>query len=181
MSKTKYGLAVVLSLVLVFGFVGFSLWGISPPPSKEPVTVMILKSWTTHLSMPYDQGFEQIEVYEGEVADWTLVETLLYDTVDIVIDIAGGSKLKLIVYTWLNSTLVGAGSGAAGKLYQRHGATISFLNETIAYTYPSNFTYESVDTGIDPPLWMYEYSAILDYDLGYGSYFVVDVSYETYY
>jgi hypothetical protein len=137
-----------------------------------------LNSWS--FQPDQGQGFEAIEVYENSTGSWVLHTTLAYDTADVTLEMDGGVSIKLVLHTWLNSSLCGAGSSAEGKLYQRHNATISFTNGTQVYSL-NNFTYLAADTGIDPPLWLYTYESVLNYNLGYGNYFVVDVTYEVYY
>lgn len=169
--------AVLLSVLVGFACVGYFVG--SPIPTKTPARLMVLNSWA-YQGGDYDQGFDTLEVYTNETGSWVLLETIQYDDANPVLEVSGGAFIRVYAYVWLNSTLVSAGSSAQGKLYQITNSTLSYYaNSSIAYS-SGNFTYVTVDTGIDPPLWLYTYSHVYNYALAYGETYIVNLSYYTY-
>ena len=128
----------------------------------------------------YGQGIEGFEIFENSTGSWVQVGGYHpYDEAQIY-DWNVSVAIKLICYTFFNSTLTGASTSAEGKNYQRHNVTVTDLADVIVFS-QQNFTYVSVDTGIDPPLWFYGYSVILNFLPTYGEVYTVTVSYEIYY
>ena len=172
---------ILLSSLLI-GLIGFSAFvfsvGVWVPPIDRQPSYITFNSWAVG-GDGHGQSFEAIEIYENSTGSWVIVDTLYYDTAVTSFEIEGGSSIKLITYTWLNSTLVNAGSGAEGYLYQILNATVKFSNDTLVYS-SGNFTAPGYDTGIDPPLWLYDYEHVFNYAFEYSYTYFVNVSYFTY-
>lgn len=150
MKKKLSGLAVV-SVVLVV------LLAAMPRSANAQ---FVVAGW----SFPdaYGQGIEGFEFYENSSGSWEMVGNYYgYDDAEVV-EWDAGVGIKLVCYTWFNSTLTGAGSSNEGKLLQRHNVTVTTRQGYHVFS-QQNFTFQSVDTGIDPPLWFYGYYVILNF------------------
>jgi hypothetical protein len=128
---------------------------------------------------PYGQGIEGFFIYENSTGSWLIVDG--YSTHDDpnVFNWTVGVAIKLFCYTWFNSTLTGATSGANGKNFQRHSVIVTDLADNTVFS-KQNFTYDSVDTGIEPFMWLYGYYVILNFLPAYAEYYTVTVTYEIY-
>lgn len=163
-------------MLVSFGFLFAHLYFTPIPTDKDSgIAYMRFGSWV--LNAPYGQDIILVDVYQNSSGSWVLIDGLAYDDPGLL-EAPAGASIRINVFAWLNSTLVGAGSSAEGRLYQRYNATIT-LGGSPVYTL-NNLTYDSVDTGIDPPLWLYEYIGVLNYILLSGVYYDVNVTYDTY-
>lgn len=169
-------LGLALMSIVSLGILLSNVYFIPVQTDEDPgIAYMRVGSWV--MNAPYGQDIEAIEVYQNSSGSWVLIDTLFYEDPGLL-EAPAGASIRINVFSWLNSTLVGAGSSAQGQLYQRHNATIT-LGDSPVYTL-NNLTYDSVDTGIDPPMWLYEYIGILNYILLSGVYYDVNVTYDTY-
>lgn len=160
------GLAVILSMVLV-----------APFALVQPARAQFVIA-ASPVYDEYGQGLESFELFENSTGSWVQVGSgqEFGDTFEW----EAGVAIKLIVYSWFNSTLTGASDSAEGKLYQRHNVTVTNRAGVEIFT-QANFTYVACDTGIDPPLWFYSYSVVLNFLPAYLVSYLVTVTYEVFY
>lgn len=90
-----------------------------------------------------------------------------------------GVSLSLKVGCWLNGTFMSVSSLAQGKQVLRHNVTVTALNGTILFS-QQNFTYDS-GTDYYAPMYFYDYTVTLNFDVIAGGYYTVTVIYELYY
>jgi len=127
----------------------------------------------------YGQGIEGFFLYGNSSGSWVSVDGYYTYDDDNIFNWTVGEAIKLECYTWFSSTLTGATSAANGKNFQRHNVNVrNGLGETVFSK--QNFTYYSCDTGIDPPLWFYEYYVVLNFLPVFGEYYTVTITYEVF-
>jgi hypothetical protein len=131
----------------------------------------------------YGQGIDAFLIYENSTGSWDEIPGGPFGpgyTETYTFNWTAGIAIKVTCYTWFNSTLTGATTAAEGKKYQRHNVTVTNgFGDTVFSK--QNFTYYSCDTGIAWPMWFYEYYVVLNFLPGFGEYYIVTVTYETYY
>lgn len=146
----------------------------SIPPAKAR---FVLASWD--FPDEYGQGIDGIELYENSTGSWIQVGGYHDYTEDHIYDWKISGSIKIICYTWFDSELAEVSTTNEGKLSQRHNISVTQFNGSTVFS-QQNFTYVSVDDGIDPPLWFYGYEVILDFVLAVGEYYTVTINYEVY-
>lgn len=126
----------------------------------------------------YGQGIDGCEIYENSTASWVVIDYpfyIAYYEGEFEWNLSVG--IKLHCFTYFNSTLTGAGDTAEGQQQQRHNVTVQTLGVEVFNK--SGFTYIGVNTALDP-IWIYEYSVILNFEQVAGTIYEVIVSYEIY-
>lgn len=166
---TKKKISAILVTVLTLLILTSSI-----PPARAQ---FVLSSWD--FPDAYGQGIEGFEIFENSTGAWVQVGGYYGYEDSQVLEWNASVAIKLICYTWFNSTITGAGSGALGKNYQRHNVTVTNLSDVVVFS-QQNFTYVSVDTATDPPMWLYGYSVVLNFLPESGQYYTVTVTYEVY-
>lgn len=148
-------------------------------PQQTKTAYFVLSGW----SYPdeYGQGIDSVGVYENSTGSWLPVETIDYDEDHIIQeDLVAGGAIKLVVWTWQNSTLTQASDWEDGKNYHRHNVTMSFGNGTVIFS-QQNFTYAYCFPAINPPLWCYGYEVILNHLLLEFHIYYIEITYEVFY
>ena len=164
--KIKLCASVVVSLVVLILIV-------SIPQARAQ---FVVASWD--FPDAYGQGIEAFEMFENSSGAWVRVGFGAYDYSETeVFDLAVGAAIKLICYTWFNSTLTGAVSEADGERYQQHDVSLTAANSSVIFS-QQNFTYVNADDSIDPPMWYYSYYVILDIISEEGQFYTATVTYE---
>jgi len=166
--------ALIVGVVAGFGVAYLPSMGVSP---VKPSSYVVLSTWVIPAD-DYGQYVESVYLYQNSSGSWVLVHIIDSDHTD-VLEVPIGCSLKVIVYSWLNSTLTGSGSSTAGKLHQRHNVNVTNLAESSIF-FKQNMTFTSVDTGIDPPLWLYGYSQILNFETLPMESYAIEIIYETF-
>lgn len=162
--KTTILILAVLSVLLIA----------SIPPSRAG---FVLASWD--YPSEYGQGIEFFDVFENSSGSWQNVGGPVQWDESGIFEWGWAGSIKLAVWTWFNSSLMGASSINEGKLYHKHNVSVTQFNGSTVFS-QQNFTYISGDNGIDPPLWLYRYEVILDFVLEAGEYYTVTVIYEVF-
>jgi hypothetical protein len=137
----------------------------------------VLSSW----SYPdeYGQGIDRIYFDENSTGDWVNVGSPAYpDGRNNIIDWNASVFIRLNVWCWLNSTLVGIDNTNEGKLYIRHNVTVVQNNGTIVFS-QQNFTYSNAYPDADP-MFYYSYNEVLNFVPVAGEIYTVTVTYEVY-
>lgn len=125
------------------------------------------------------EGIERFSIYENSTGGWEYVTTQVYDDDPLVQEWNASVGMFIFISTWLNSTLVGAATKAEGKNYQRHNVTVTNRAGDTVFS-QGNFTYYNAYDNIDPPLWFYQYTVVLDFLPLAGEYYTVTMTYETF-
>lgn len=163
---------VLLTVVLV----SLMLFVMMPRPASAK---FIIAAWSE--PDEYGQCIEAFDILENSSSTWEEIPgcPFMIDTDPNIFNWTAGVAIKLTCYTWFNSTLTGATTGTLGRNYQRHNVTVT---DNLGYTVFSkqNFTWYSTDTGIDPPMWFYEYYIVLNFLPLAGEYYTVTVIYEVF-
>lgn len=146
----------------------------SIPPAKAR---FVLASW--EFDDGYGQGIDGIELYENSTGSWIQVGGYHNYTEGHIYDWEINVSIKIVCYTWFNSTLTDADSTADGQNYQQHNVSVTLSGDTVFSQ--QGFTYDSVDDTTDPPQWLYGYEVILNFIPTAGSYYTVTILYEVYY
>ena len=146
----------------------------SVPPAKAN---FVLASWDP--SDDYGQGIDGIELYENSTGSWIQVGEYHNYTEDHIYDWETNVSIKIICYTWFNSTLTDSSTTAEGQNYQRHSVSVTLSGESVFSQ--DGFTYDSVNITADPPQWLYGYEVILNFIPAAGSYYTVTINYEVFY
>lgn len=175
--KRKY-LAIITAFVIV------SILIFMIPNSETPIIIkkanveFNIASW----SYPdeYGQGIYQIKVEDNETGSWlpTPPDATRNYTESLEYNVSAGYALKLSIYSWLNSTLVGCSSMSEGQLYQRHNVTLRLWNGVVLFT-QENFTY--FNSYISGVMYHYAYYVILDFITELFTNYIAVISYEIYY
>jgi len=145
---------------------------VSIPPAKAQ---FVLASWD--YPDEYGQGIESIAITENSTGSWLPGTTIDYDEASELDWPYIGAAIKLRVYTWFNSTFIGAIDPDDGKNYQCHNVTVKNFAGTTLFS-KANFTYVGCYPSINPPLWKYYYDVILDFLVDYGEIYTVTVIYK---
>ena len=154
--------------------------------TPRPITAQsqfVLSGWD--YPDAYGQGIVGFLVYENSTGIWLTIGPPSYfiNTDETYFNWTVGAFIKLRVVTWLNSTLLGLTGEEShhsdGVPYFRHNVTVTTLGETIFSQ--SNFTYVMGDSSTDPPMWLYQYDIILDFEPAEGYVYTATITYEVYY
>ena len=149
-------------------------------PQKARSARFVLASW----SYPdeYGQGVEKVSVEINTTGSWLPAQpdSTKYYYESGVWNWTQGSSIKLTIWTWFNSTLVGLTDWEDGVDYQRHTITVTNDFNEVVFS-QENITFDGCFPAIDPPMWYYYYSVIIDIlPIGGVTYRPV-VSYEIFY
>jgi len=130
----------------------------------EQPAKFVLASWA--FPDEYGQGVDKISVYSNDTgswlpANWAGDASRDYDE-SSEFDWNASIFIRLNVWTWFNSTLMGATDWEDGKNYHRHRVDVTTINGTVVFS-QQNFTFANAFPAIDPPLWYYEYTVILNF------------------
>jgi hypothetical protein len=170
--------AIILTL-LVCMLVLVLVQPMNPEPTKpaKENPKFIISSWD--FPDEYGQGIEGFEIFENSTGSWVQIGGEYTSDESLIFEWNVSVAIKLNCWTWFNSTLTGAATGAEGKNYQQHSVDVTQTNGTSVFS-QQNFTYFYVDTGIDPPLWFYGYEIVLNFLPNYGETYTATVIYEVY-
>jgi len=136
----------------------------------------VLASWDP--SDEYGQGIDGIELYENSTGSWIQVGGYYDHTEDHIYGWEIGVAIKIVCYTWFNSTLSPAPNTDDGKELQRHSVSVTLSGGSIFSQ--EGFTYDSVNDTLDP-MWLYGYEVVLNFLPTQASYYTVTINYEVYY
>lgn len=145
-------------------------------PIPQAKAQFVLSSWD--YPDEYGQGIQYISVYENSTGAWVLVDTIYYDDT-LTFEWNASIGIYISVAAWFNSTLVGASDNVTGRNYLRHNVTVTDLSDNVVFA-QANFTYSTVNTFLNPPLWRYSYYVILDFLPEYAQVYTVTVTYEVF-
>ena len=156
-----------------------AIFPMSRETTNNPIKTakFVIASWGFP-SDEYGQGIDKVGVFENSTGSWLPLETIDYDE-SSECEIYTNTSIKLEVWTWQNSTLTGATDWTEGKKYQRHSVNVNIGNGTLVFS-QQNFTYEYCFPAIDPPLWYYGYSVVLNFLPDYGQIYTATITYEIY-
>lgn len=174
----------LLVFLLIFCLIGSSVLFLSITTNKDKAVdhttpikqtaSFVLAEW--EFPDEYGQGIEVFDVFENSTGSWQNVGGPTMHDESGVFDWEVGVAIRLDVWTWFNSSLMGAETTNEGKLYQRHNVTVTSIDDTIVFS-QQNFTYQYGDP-IDPPMFIYMYRVVLDFLPVAGERYTVTVGYE---
>lgn len=172
-------IACAIVSVILLGFVVATTNPIVPQEIEQERPKFIISGWDYPDS--YDQGIEAIEIYENSTGSWSIVDTVFYDAsqAECTFDWDVGVGIRLEVFTYLNSTLLGLGSRVTGRLYQRHYVIVTDSSDTTVFS-QQNFTYQYSNED-NWPMYYYQYQILLDFLPLIAEIYTVEIMYEIYY
>lgn len=177
MSKIKsffIGFSLICLFALPFVFTPALFGGI--PERKQQYVTLYFQTWTYSTLMPYGQGFDAVDTYQNSSGSWVRIAFIDADSGGVY-QVPVDCSIKLLTYAWMNSTLTGASSGANGWNYVSCNCTVKNSTGDVVFNIYPNMTHDSVDTGIDPPLWLYGWEDILNFKTAYGQTYNVTISF----
>jgi len=166
LSRKKVSVVIIVLLAML-------LLVVSVPPAKAQFVLA-----SSDYPDEYGQGVYAWWVYENSTGAWETVGGYrTYNDSDLY-EWNASVGIKIVYYTWFNSTLTGASDSDDGKNYLQHSVTV--VNNTGGTVFSQqHFTYHSVSTANDP-MWFYSYYVVLNFlPLG-GQIYTVSVTYEVF-
>jgi hypothetical protein len=164
-------LSVIVALCICL-----SLLALIPQAKAQPK--FVIASWD--YPDEYGQGIDAFGVYENSTGSWLavggFVPNVAYNE-EGSFDWNASLGIKIRVYCLINSTLVGFGSVAEGKLYQQHDVVVTQSNGTVVFS-QQNFTYFA--GGAIDEMYEYDYDVVLNFLPDYGEIYTVTITYEIY-
>jgi hypothetical protein len=136
-----------------------------------------IASWT--FGDGHGQGIDAFIIKGNATGVWETIYGPITNDDPGIFNWSAGVGIKLYCYTWFNSTFTGATSGTNGRNFQRHNVTVTNTFGDVVFS-KQNLTWYSTDTGIDPPMWFYEYYVVLNFLPTYGECYAVTVTYQIY-
>lgn len=157
------------AIIAIFTILSITLASI--PPAKAQ---FVIAYWD--YPDEFGQGLHGVSIYENSTGSWVYVTSTWHDSESQLFEWNVSVGIKLKTYSYLNSTLVGAGSIEEGKNYLRHNVTV--VNR-LGYEVFSqnNFTYTG-DDDIYDPIWIYFHEVVLDFLPEFGNLYTVTIFYE---
>jgi len=175
----------VLALITLFLVVGSMIMYVNYKHERRTIksngpadtTQFVLSSWD--YPDEYGQGIDRIYFSENSTGDWVSVGSPAYpDGRNNIIDWNASVFIRLKVWCWLNSTLVGIDNTNEGKLYIRHSVTVAQNNGTVVFS-QQNFTYSNAYPDADP-MFYYSYNVVLNFVPIGGEVYTATISYDIY-
>lgn len=174
-------IACAIVSVILLGFVVATTNPIVPQEINQERPKFIISGWAYPDS--YDQGIESIQIYENSTGSFVEIDEspVFYDAsqAECSFDWEVGVGIRLDVWTYLNSTLLGISSRTTGQLYQRHYVIVTDSSDNTVFS-QQNFTYIYSDQDNDP-LYLYAYRITLDFLPLIAEIYTVEIMYEIYY
>ena len=129
----------------------------------------------------YGQGLYSIGIYENSTGSWLLEATIYHTTKNVTLDWFVNASIRLNLVTLFNSCITNADNFTHGQQFQRHNVTVTRTLQGQRTVYSQdNFTYSSsqLDSGF---IWIYQYYAVLNFEIVYGVVYTITVNYDVYY
>ena len=136
----------------------------------------VLSSW--EYPDEYGQGIYQIGIYGNSTGSWVLFDTIVYNEASEASELDIGVGIRLLCWTWFNSTLTGSSSTAEGQNYIRHNVVVKDNIGATVFS-QNNFTYNTVVTTAHP-MWFYGYEVILNFLPEQEQYYTATVTYDVF-
>lgn len=166
-TKTKVLACVTLFVVVCLVFVQVQ-------PARAQ---FVIASW----SYPdeYGQGIESFVIFENSTGSWVQVGGGYGYEDENIFDWEAGKFIRLYIYVFMNSTLTGASDLTDGLDYIRLNVTVTDSFSSTVYE-EDDLTNFYKTSSIDPILWFYGYSTVLDFEPIGGLAYTVTITYEVY-
>lgn len=126
----------------------------------------------------YGQGIYSIHAQSNRTGSWVTYDTRAYDEAASPINWNVSQAIRLLVWTVVNSTLLGISTISQGFNFLKHNVSVTdqFGAEVFSQ---QNFTYYQNIT--DSEMFWYQYYVVLDFSPLEGELYAVSVVFEIYY